>query len=87
MITEIKLSYSSIQNIDFYYILRKSKIIYNNRNKEQIEIINEFFEIYGNEKDPDFLYYKDLNAFYLMNNLLVMNEINLQVNFSIYMLN
>jgi hypothetical protein len=67
---EIKQTYRSIQNKDFYYLLLEAEFKYNNRNKTNIEIINEFFicynlvydfGIYGIEKDPDFLYYEDLN--------------------------
>ena len=59
---EIRLSYRSIQNKDFYYILCEAEFKYNNRNKTQIELINEFFECYnlvyyfdncGIEKDPE----------------------------------
>ena len=44
---EIRLSYKSIQNKDFYYILCEAEFKYNNRNKTQIELINEFFECYN----------------------------------------
>ena len=71
--SEIKLSHRSIQNKDFYYILLEAEFKYNNRNKTQIELINEFFECYnlvydfdnyGIEKGPDFLYYENLNALF-----------------------
>lgn len=71
--SEIKQTYRSIQNKDFFYILREAEFKYKNRNRSNIEIINEFFDCYnlvfdfdsyGIEKDPDFLYYEDLEALF-----------------------
>ena len=70
---EIQQTYRSIQNKDFYYILRKAEFKYKNRSKSNIEIINEFFgcynliydfDSYGIEKDSNFLYYEDLEAMF-----------------------
>lgn len=70
---EIQQTYRSIQNKDFYYILREAEFKYKNRSKSNIEIINEFFDCYnliydfdsyGIEKDSNFLYYEDLEAMF-----------------------
>ena len=70
---EIQQTYRSIQNKDFYYILREAEFKYKNRSKSSIEIINEFFDCYnliydfasyGIERDSNFLYYEDLEAIF-----------------------